>query len=75
MVSIARQINAVLQNILLMENYGGPELYLTDNEQGDLVVVLGIEKFIGIDAVPDPAVAALIKRAADQWTDQNLTRR
>ena len=74
MVSMAVQINAYLQNILLQENYAGKELYLTDNEHGDLVVVLGMEKFIGVDAVPDPEIAALIKRAADQWTEQKLRR-
>ena len=72
MVSMAVQINTYLQNILLQENYTGQDLYLTDNEQGDLVVVLGVEKFIGLDAVPDPEIAALIKRAADQWTKHQL---
>jgi hypothetical protein len=74
MVSIAIQINAHLQNILLQEKYAGPDLYLTDNEFGDLVVVSGMEKYVGVDAVPDPEIAALIKKAADQWTDQNLRR-
>ena len=74
MVSIAVQINAVLQNILLAENYAGPDLYLTDNPQGDLVVVLGIEKYIGIESVPDPVAAGFIKRAADRWSDQNLSK-
>ncbi len=72
MLSIAVQINAYLQNILLQENYAGPDLYLTDNAEGDLVVVFGVEKFIGVDAVPDPKVAALIKRAAEQWTNHQL---
>lgn len=74
LVSIAVQINNFLQKILEQENYSGPNLYLTDNQQGDLVVVLGMEKFIGVDAVPDPEISALIKRAADQWTEQKLRR-
>ncbi|MEE4194533.1 MAG: hypothetical protein V2J07_04970 [Anaerolineae bacterium] len=72
MVSIAVQINAYLQNILLQENYAGPDLYLTDNAEGDLVVVSGVEKYIGVDAVPDPKIAELIKRAAEQWTNHHL---
>jgi hypothetical protein len=74
MVSIAVQINAVLQDILDRENYRGPDFHLTDNVNGDLVIVMGTEKFIGVDAVPDPEVAALIKRAADRWTEQQLRR-
>lgn len=74
MVSIAVQINAVLQGILDYENYAGPDFHLTDNPNGDLVIVMGNEKFIGVDAVPDPKVAALIKRAADRWTEQQLRR-
>ena len=72
MVSMAVQINAYLQNILIQENYGGPDLYLTDGELGDLVVVHGMEKYVGVEAVPDPEISALIKRAAEQWADQNL---
>ena len=74
MVSMAVQINAVLQNILIQERYSGAEVYLTDNEYGDLVVVIGSEKYIGIESVPDPVVAGLIKLAAERWTEQNLRR-
>jgi hypothetical protein len=74
MVSIAVQINVVLQDILDRENYSGPDFHLTDNANGDLVIVMGTEKYIGVDAVPDSQVAALIKRAADRWTEQQLRR-
>lgn len=75
MVSIAVQINAVLQGILDHENYDGPDFHLTDNADNDLVIVMGTEKYIGVDAVPDPQVAALIKRAADRWTEDQLRRK
>jgi hypothetical protein len=72
LVPIPVQINAILQDILEEEKYEGPMVYLTDNLEGDLVIVIGRERYVGVESVPNPEIAAFIKRAGEQWTNRNL---
>lgn len=70
--SLARQVDVVLQDMLKEAGYRGPALRLDENEDGDLVVWVGSQSFIGLDHVPDERVTAIIKRAAQRWTDRHL---
>jgi hypothetical protein len=72
--SIAVQINAVLQDMLLHENYQGTAIHLDENEAGDLVVWVGSQSYIGLDNVPDAQVTEIVRRAAQRWTDKNLAK-
>lgn len=73
-ISIVVQINAVLQNMLLHENYQGAAIHLDENEAGDLVVWVGSQAYIGLDTVPDAQVTEIVRRAAQRWTDNNLAK-
>jgi hypothetical protein len=74
MDSIAVQINAVLQDMLLHENYQGAAIHLDENEDGDLVVWVGSQSYVGLENVPDAQVTEIVRRAAQRWTDKNLTK-
>lgn len=72
--SIVVQINAVLQTMLLHEDYRGAAIHLDENEAGDLVVWVGSQAYIGLDSVPDAQVTEIVRRAAQRWTDHNLAK-
>ena len=72
--SIVVQINAVLQNMLLHEDYQEAPIHLDENEAGDLVVLVGSQAYIGLDTVPDAQVTEIVRRAAQRWTDHNLAK-
>jgi hypothetical protein len=74
MDSIAVQINTVLQNMLLQENYQGTAIHLDENEAGDLVIWVGSQSYVGLENIPDVQVTEIVRRAAQRWTDQNLAK-
>lgn len=74
MDSIAMQINSVLQDMLLHENYQGAAIQLDENEAGDLVVWVGSQSYVGLENVPDAQVTEIVRRAAQRWTDKNLAK-
>ena len=44
---------------------------LIENQQNGVDVWVGLDKYPGIEAVPDPAVKDLIRRAVIQWEEKN----
>ena len=74
MDSIAMQINSVLQDMLLHENYQGSAIHLDENEAGDLVVWVGSQSYVGLENIPDAQVTEIVRRAAQRWTDKNLAK-
>ena len=73
-MSMASQVNEILQSILVSDHYQGPEVRLLDGEHGDLVVWIGARKYIGLDEVPDEFVVEKIRTAANYWADTNFNR-
>ena len=74
MDSIAMQINTVLQDMLLQENYQGSAIHLDENEAGDLMVWVGSQSYVGLENIPDAQVTEIVRRAAQRWTDKNLAK-
>jgi len=61
------QIDDVLQEMLPETVYAGHNIHLGEEYTNGVVVWVGANKYIGIDAVPDPEIKALIQSAVRKW--------
>ncbi len=65
--SIVAQIDQILQNRLAGTPLAARGVRLQESPQGGAIVWVGVERFEGIDAVPDPEVKAAIRQAVAEW--------
>jgi hypothetical protein len=65
--SLAEQIDEVLQEQILRSAESYPEVRLMDSPSKGLLVVIGPNRYEGIDAVPDPHMRSLILGAVREW--------
>ena len=71
--SVAEQVNFILQGVLLDEDYTGPEIHITENFDGDLLIVVGErEEYLGVEYMPEGTEKTLVQRATDLWVEQNF---
>lgn len=68
--SIVAMIDAVLQARLAGSPLKEKGIRLEENPAGGVWVWVGIQKYAGIDAVPEPEVRGAIKAAIAEW-DKN----
>jgi len=64
---IVRQIDEVLQEKLPASSYASKEIHLEEGPAGEVYVLVGAQKFNGIDAVADPGIQAIIREAVSEW--------
>ncbi len=70
MKSLAEQVDEILQEKLLAlrdSPLGEKKIRLLDLPGGGLVVMVGMNKYDGVDAVPDEDVRAILHEAVDEW--------
>jgi hypothetical protein len=70
--SLAAQVDEILQEKLADSNMAGRGIRIMDTPSADLVVMVGLSKYDGIEAVPDPEIQAIIREAVAEWGKRAL---
>lgn len=65
--SIVSQIDTVLQNRLASSSMANQSIRLTESPTGGVRVYVGLDKFDGIDAIPNPEIKEFIRQAVAEW--------
>jgi hypothetical protein len=61
------QINAILQERIAGTKFASPGVVLMETPAGGVNVYVGLNKFEGIDSVPDEEIKAVIRAAIAEW--------
>ena len=70
--SVAEQVNFILQGLLLESKYAGPEIQITENLEGDLLITVeGMGEYFAVDHMPDGEARSFVQQATDLWVKQN----
>jgi hypothetical protein len=68
--SIVEQINEILQTRIMNTSLASRGITLLESPTGGVNVYIGIDKYEGIDSVPDEEVKAAIRAAIAEWEDK-----
>lgn len=68
--SIVSQIDSILQARLAGSPLEDRGVFLAQSAEGGVMVYVGLTKYAGIDAVPDPDIKAAIRAAITEWEDK-----
>jgi hypothetical protein len=69
--SIVMQINDILQEKLVASDMANKGVFLMELPSKDLVVMVGLTQYPGIDAVPDPEIRKLIRESVAEWESRS----
>lgn len=69
--SIVSQINSILQNRLAVSNLANQGIRLQESPAGGVRVYIGLDKYDGIEAIPDPEIKEFIRQAVAEWERQS----
>ena len=65
--SLAAQVDEILQTKLVGSGLADRGIRIMDTPSADLVVMVGLEKYDGVEAVPDADIQAVIREAVAEW--------
>ncbi len=65
--SIVGMIDDVLQKKLETSPLQSKKIKLEDGPHGEVIVVVGPERYTGVDQIPDPEIQAIIREAIAEW--------
>jgi hypothetical protein len=65
--SLAAQVDEILQEKLAESGLADRGIRIMDTPSADLVVMVGLSKYDGIDAVPDTEIQAILREAVAEW--------
>lgn len=69
--SIVSQIDDLLQTRLAASPLASRGIRMVESETGGVLVYIGLEKYEGVDAIPDPEVQAFIRQCVAMWEKQS----
>jgi len=67
-MTIVEQIDAVIQERLEYSPYAGQKIALLQGPNMEVIVTIGLQRYSGIDSVPDPGIKAFIAECRDIWS-------
>lgn len=70
--SITAQIDDILQDMLKNSARENQAIRLLEDPGGGVIVMVGLEQFEGVEAVPDLEIRSLIRSAVAEWESQSL---
>jgi hypothetical protein len=65
--SIVEQIDEILQEKLADTPHADKEIRLVEDPARGAIVWVGLDHYNGVEAVPDPAIKAILREAAAEW--------
>jgi hypothetical protein len=65
--SLAAQVDEILQTKLAGSELAERGIRIMDTPSADLVVMVGLEKYDGLDAIQDAEIQAIIREAVAEW--------
>jgi hypothetical protein len=66
-MSIVEQINDILQGMLKDTPLASRSIKLVEDPREGVVVLVGLERYKGVDSVPDQDIKTALRRAAGEW--------
>jgi hypothetical protein len=69
-LGIVGQIDSILQARLVGTPLEGRGIYLSNSPEGGVIVNVGLQKFNGIEEVPDPEIKAALRAAITEWENK-----
>jgi hypothetical protein len=69
-LSIAAQIDEILQSRLKESGLGDRPIRLLEQPETGVSVLVGTEQYSSIDEIPDEQVQALIRQSVSEWEKQ-----
>lgn len=66
-LSIAAQVDEILQEMLVASPLSERSIRLVETPEGGLMVTVGLDRYDGIDGVPDDEIRSLIRKAVAEW--------
>lgn len=69
--SIVAQIDEILQEKLSESHLAGKGIRLMEHPTQGLIVMVGLERYEGVDEVPDPEIQSLIREAVAEWEQKS----
>ena len=70
--TIVGMIDDVLQNKLESSPLQSKKIKLEDGLHGEVIVVVGVERYVGVDQVPDPQIQSIIREAIAEWDKSKI---
>ena len=65
--SIVSQIDEVLQTRLATSSLANQGIRLVESPSGGVLVYIGLNKYDGIEAIPDPEIQTFIRQSVEEW--------
>lgn len=68
--SIVQQIDVILQKKLVGTAFSNLDIRLLEGPQGEVNVMIGAVKHLGVDAIPNSGIQELIRQAVTEWENE-----